>query len=58
MLFRSVEGKLFRAVDKQKDFEGVLRSFDKETIVIEGENGKEMELKRDNIALIRLHIDF
>ncbi len=53
-----VEGKLFRAVDKQKDFEGILRSFDKETIVIEGENGQEMELKRDNIALIRLHIDF
>lgn len=53
-----VEGKLFRAVDKRKDFEGILRSFDKEVIVIEGENGEETELKRDNIALIRLHIDF
>lgn len=53
-----VEGKLFRAVDKRKDFEGVLRSFDKETIVIEEKNGQEIELKRENIALIRLHIDF
>jgi ribosome maturation factor RimP len=53
-----VEGKLFRAVDKRKDFEGILRSFDKEVIVIEGESGEETELKRDNIALIRLHIDF
>jgi len=53
-----VEGKLFRAVDKRKDFEGVLCSFDKETIVIEEKNGQKIELKRENIALIRLHIDF
>ncbi|MDE6873351.1 MAG: ribosome maturation factor RimP [Lachnospiraceae bacterium] len=54
----AVEGKLFRAVDKRKDFEGVLRSFDKEAVVIETEGGQEMRLERDNIALIRLAIDF
>lgn len=53
-----VEGKLFRAVDKRKDFEGVLCSFDKEAVVIGTQGGQELRLERDNIALIRLAIDF
>ncbi len=53
-----VEGKLFRAVDKRKDFCGVLRSFDGEAVVIEVQDGQEMTIERDNIALIRLKIDF
>ncbi len=54
----AVEGKLFRAVDGRKDFFGILRSFDKDGIVLEEENGQEMRLKRSDIALIRLTIDF
>lgn len=54
----AVEGKLFRAVDKKKDFEGILRSFDKEGVTIETQDGKEMTLERNNIAIIRLTIDF
>ena len=53
-----VEGKLFHAPDKRKDFEGILRAFDKETVVIETQDGQEMVISRDNIALIRLKIDF
>ena len=53
-----VEGKLFRAVDKRKDFCRVLRSFDGEAVVIEVQDGQEMTIERDNIALIRLKIDF
>ncbi len=54
----AVEGKLFRAVDKKKDFEGILRSFDKESVTLETPDGKEMRLERNNIAIIRLAIDF
>ncbi len=54
----AVEGKLFRAVDKKKDFEGILRSFDKESVTLETPDGKEMRLERNSIAIIRLAIDF
>ncbi len=45
-------------MDKRKDFCGVLRSFDGEAVVIEVQDGQEMTIERDNIALIRLKIDF
>lgn len=57
-LGETVEGKLFRAVDKRKDFEGTLLRYDKENVVIGTEKGEEMVLERNNIALIRLTIDF
>lgn len=54
----AVEGKLFRAVDKRKDFEGMLIRYDKENVVIGTDKGEEMVLERNNIALIRLAVDF
>lgn len=54
----AIEGKLFRAVDGRKDFEGILLSFDKDGIVLEEEKGQELRLERSNIALVRLAIDF
>lgn len=54
----AVEGKLFRAVDKRKDFEGTLIRYDKENVVIGTDKGEEMVLERNNIALIRLAVDF
>jgi len=52
-----VEIKLFKAIDKCKEFSGVLESFDADTIVIkEGENLRTFE--RSAIALIRLALDF
>lgn len=53
-----VEAKLFRAVNKQKDLEGILKGFDKDNIVITMENGEDLSLERGNIALIRLAVDF
>ena len=54
----SVEVKLFRAVDKQKEFTGILKEWDKETVTLEFEDGAVLVLERANIALIRLAFDF
>ena len=69
-----VEIKLFKAVDaatKQKEFSGILESFDEKTITIrevteatektdaaEEAQGNLMTFERSNIALIRLALDF
>ena len=57
-LGESVEVKLFRAVDKQKEFTGMLKAWDKDTITLEFEEGDEWTVERSNIALIRLAFDF
>ena len=54
---KEVEIRLFKAVDKQKEFTGVLKGFDDQNIVIENE-GTEVVLERSNIAMIRLALDF
>lgn len=54
---KEIEVRTFRAIDKQKEFTGVLKEFDKDsfTIVIE-EN--EMTFQRAETALVRLVFDF
>jgi ribosome maturation factor RimP len=53
-----VEIKLFKAMNKQKDFGGILVGFDKDKITIEQEDGKQVEFARADIAMIRLALDF
>ena len=54
---QEVEIKLFKAIDKCKEFSGILESFNEESIVIrEGETERTFE--RSAIALIRLALDF
>ena len=53
-----VEVKLFKSIDKQKEFVGILVSYDKDTVTIELENKTKLELKRTEIAMIRLTFDF
>lgn len=53
-----VEIKLYRAINKQKDFFGILKAYDKDTITIELEDETEMILERKDIAMIRLALDF
>ncbi len=54
---KEVEIKLFKAIDKCKEFAGVLESFDENVVVIkEGEETRTFE--RSAIALIRLALDF
>lgn len=59
-----VEIKLFKPIEKQKEFAGILEGFDAEKIVIredadeDGEGGNLREFERGNVALIRLALDF
>ena len=57
-LGKQVEIKLFKSLDKQKEFEGELKSFDKDNIIVMMEDEKEITFKRIDIALIRLTFDF
>lgn len=50
--------KLYKPLNKQKDFTGTLISFDKDTVTIAQEDGAELTLNRPEIALIRLAFDF
>jgi ribosome maturation factor RimP len=54
---QEVELKLFKPVDKRKEFSGVLESFDAEQLTIREEDG-ERTFQRADIALIRLALDF
>ena len=53
-----VEVKLYKAVNKQKEFVGILQAFDQKTITIEFEDETKMEILRTDIAMVRLTFDF
>lgn len=53
-----VEVRTFRAISHQKEFTGILQSYDKEKIILEMEDQEPMEIPRADIALIRLAFDF
>lgn len=53
-----VEIRTFRAIEHEKEFTGILKSYDKEKLVVELEDNEIMEFTRDNIALVRLAFDF
>lgn len=53
-----VEIRTFRAIDRQKEFCGILKAYDKDSVTIETENGEEMKFARADMALIRLAFDF
>jgi len=55
---RDVEIKLYRPIEKQKEWEGTLVSYDNDSITITLEDGANMEITRSDIALIRLALDF
>ncbi len=56
-LGEEVEIRLYKALNKQKEFTGILKAYDKETVTIETAEG-EMTFTRSDIALIRLAFDF
>jgi ribosome maturation factor RimP len=53
-----VEVKLYKAVNKKKDFTGILKAFDQTTITIEFEDHTTMVIPRADIATVRLTFDF
>lgn len=55
---KEVDIKLYKQLNKQKDFTGILKSYDKDSVNIEMEDETEMIFQRTDIALIRLAFDF
>jgi ribosome maturation factor RimP len=53
-----VEIKLFKPINKKKEFVGLLTAFDQNTITIELEDQSLMEIPRSEIATVRLTFDF
>lgn len=53
-----MEIRTYRMVNKQKEFRGILKAYDKDTVTIETEEEEEQIFERENIALIRLAFDF
>lgn len=57
-LGEEVEVRTYRAIDKKKEFIGLLKAYDKESVTLQLEEEKEMTISRNDIALIRLAFDF
>lgn len=55
---QNVELRLYRAIDKQKDFEGELIDYDEESITIRVSEEEKKQFLKTDIALIRLAFDF
>lgn len=56
-LGEEVEIRTYKPIEKQKEFSGILKAYDKDTVTI-GEDSGERILLRADIALIRLALDF
>ena len=57
-LGEEVEIRTYRPIDRQKEFIGILKSYDEDTVAITYEDESEQIFDRSSIALIRLALDF
>ena len=57
-LGEEVEVRTYRAIDRQKEFVGILKSYDENTVTITYEDETEQTFDRKEIALIRQALDF
>lgn len=57
-LGKEVEIRTYRMVDKQKEFRGILKQYDSDTVTIEQEDGTERVFAKKDMALIRQAFDF
>ncbi len=57
-LGQRLEIRTYRAINKEKEFYGILKSYDSAAVTIELDDGKEMTFAKSEIALIRLAFDF
>jgi len=56
-LGRLIEVRTYRPIDKRKEFRGVLKAYDEDTVTIE-EDGSDITFQKKDTALVRLAIDF
>ena len=55
---KEIEIRTYRAINREKEFYGILSEYDESTATIETENGEKMTFEKPDIALIRLAFDF
>lgn len=55
---KELEIRTYRAIERQKEFYGILTAYDDNTVTIEQEDGNEITFEKADIALIRLAFDF
>ena len=54
---KELEIRTYRAINREKEFYGILKSYDEISVTIENEDG-EQTFQKSDIALIRLAFDF
>ena len=55
---KDVDVRLYRQLNKQKEFTGTLSAYDDKTVTLTMEDGSEAVFEKADIALIRLALDF
>ena len=55
---KDVDVRLYRQLNKQKEFTGALSAYDENTVTLTMEDGSQMIFEKADIALIRLALDF
>lgn len=55
---KELEIRTYRAINREKEFYGLLKAYSDTTVTIEQEDGTEMVFEKSDIALIRLAFDF
>ena len=57
-MVKDVDVRLYRQIDRQKEFTGALTTYDDKTVTLTMEDGSQRVFDKDDIALIRLALDF
>ena len=55
---KEVEVRLYKPLNKQKEYTGTLASYDAATVTVTLEDGNDLAFQKSDIALIRLAFDF
>lgn len=55
---QEIEIRTYRAINRSKEFYGILTAYDKESVTIETEDKETMKFERNEIALIRQAVHF
>lgn len=55
---KEVEIRTYRAINREKEFYGILSAYDESTVTIETDDGGTLTFEKADIALIRLAFDF
>ena len=54
---REIDIKLYKAINKEKEFVGILKGYDKEKVVVEID-GEDKDYLKSDLASVKLHVEF